>query len=226
MQRDRDQTERLLLRLAVGAPTERLWLSYSRLELAESRPRVPSFYALDVMRAITGRIPDHEALQEAAALEGSASLAWPAPADPARAIDDLEHDLAVLSELLAVEPRAKVRGHANYMLQLNDALRRSVTARWARARSTWTQHDGLVRLTSTTRPALAEQRLNARPFSLSALQKFSTCPYQFVLSAMYRLEPNDEPEPLQKLDPLTRGAIFHEIQARFFRALQAAALCP
>jgi hypothetical protein len=226
VQRDRDQTERLLLRLAVGAPTERLWLSYSRLELAESRPRVPSFYALDVMRAITGRIPDHEALQEAAALEGSASLAWPAPLDPAGAIDDLEHDLSVLAELLSVEPRAKVRGHANYMLQLNDALRRSVTTRWARARSTWSQHDGLVRLTSATRPALAEQRLNARPFSLSALQKFSTCPYQFVLSALYRLEPNDEPEPLQKLDPLTRGAIFHEIQARFFRALQASGDLP
>ena len=226
LQRDRDQNERLLLRLAAGAPTERLWLSYSRLELAESRPRVPSFYALDVMRAITGRIPDHEALQDAAALEGNASLAWPAPADPSKAIDDLEHDLAVLAELLAVESRAKVRGHANYMLQLNDALRRSVTARWARARSGWSQHDGLIRVTSATQPALAEQRLNRRPFSLSALQKFSTCPYQFVLSAMYRLEPNDEPEPLQRLDPLTRGAIFHEIQARFYRALQATSGLP
>ena len=226
VQRDRDQTERLLLRLAIGAPTERLWLSYSRLELAESRPRVPSFYALDVMRAITGRIPDHEALQEAAALEGNSSLAWPAPRDPSRAVDDLEHDLAVLADLLTVEPRASVRGHANYMLQLNDALRRSVTARWARARSTWSQHDGLVRLTSATRLALGEQRLNARPFSLSALQKFSTCPYQFVLSAIYRLEPNEEPEPLQRLDPLTRGAIFHEIQARFFRALQGSGDLP
>jgi hypothetical protein len=226
LQSDRARTERLLLRLAIGAPAERLWLSYPRMEIAESRPRVPSFYALDVMRAITGRIPDHEALQEAAALEGGASLAWPAPADPARAVDELEHDLSVLGQLLAVEPGASVRGHANYMLRLNDALRRSVSARWARGRSAWSHHDGLVRLTSATRPALAEQRLNARPYSLSALQKFSTCPYQFVLSAMYRLEPNDEPEPLQRLDPLTRGAIFHEIQARFFRALEASGDLP
>ena len=35
------RTERLLLRLAVGAATERLWLSYPRLDIAESRPRVP-----------------------------------------------------------------------------------------------------------------------------------------------------------------------------------------
>ena len=54
-------TERLLLRLAVGAATERLWLSYPRLDVAGARPRVPSFYVLDVMRAITGHIPEHEA---------------------------------------------------------------------------------------------------------------------------------------------------------------------
>ena len=68
---------------------------------------------------------------------------------------------------------------------------------------------------------LASQRLGARPYSLSALQKFATCPYQFLLSAIYRLQPNDEPEPLQRLDPLTRGALFHEVQAEFFRSMQA-----
>ena len=70
-----------------------------------------------------------------------------------------------------------------------------------------------------TSPILASQRMSARPYSLSALQKFATCPYQFLLSAIHRLEPAQEPEPLQKLDPLTRGALFHQVQAEFFRAL-------
>jgi ATP-dependent helicase/nuclease subunit B len=220
VQDDRARTERLLLRLAIGAPIERLWLSYPRMEMSESRPRVLSFYALDIVRAITGRIPDHEALKTIAAEEGGASLAWPAPETAAAAIDDLEHDLAVLRTLAAVEPRAKVRGHANYMLRLNDCLRRAVSTRWSRGRSAWSHHDGLVRVTSTTRAALDAARLGTRPYSLSALQRFATCPYQFLLSAIFRLEPNEEPEPLQRLDPLTRGAIFHEAQARFFRALQ------
>ncbi|HVL66904.1 MAG TPA: PD-(D/E)XK nuclease family protein [Vicinamibacterales bacterium] len=219
-QTQRAQAERLLLRLAVGCATERLWLSYPRIEVAESRPRVPSFYALDVMRAITGRIPNHEELQASAAEAGGASLAWPAPADPAAAIDDLEHDLSVLRELLQADGRA-VRGHAHYLLRLNAHLKRSVTARWGRSRSQWTPFDGITRLTSSTRPMLDSQRLAARPYSLSALQKFAACPYQFLLSAIYRLEPAEEPEPLQKLDPLTRGALFHEVQAEFFRALQA-----
>ena len=37
---------------------------------AETRARVPSFYALDVMRAITGRVPDHRVLASEAAEEG------------------------------------------------------------------------------------------------------------------------------------------------------------
>ena len=224
-QEDRGRAERLLLRLAVGSATERLWLSYPRVDAAESRPRVPSFYALDVMRAITGQIPNHEHLQESAAMEGGAGLAWPAPEHPATAIDDLEHDLSVLRSLLQENP-AKVRGHAHYLLRLNEYLKRSVSARWARARAQWTAFDGLTRMNSLTTPMLETQRLKARPYSLSALQKFASCPYQFLLSAIYRLEPSEEPEPLQKLDPLTRGALFHEVQAEFFRELKESGRLP
>ncbi len=196
------------------------------MEMAESRPRVLSFYALDVLRAVTGRIPDHEEVDAAAAREGGASLAWPAPVQPDTAIDDLEHDLAVLRMLMNVPTPAKVRGHANYLLRLNDNLRRSVSARWARNRSTWSPHDGLVRVTSSTQPLLAAMRVTARPYSLSALQRFASCPYQFLLSAIYRLRPNEEPAAVQRLDPLTRGAIFHEAQARFFRALESSGDLP
>ncbi|MEO7271107.1 MAG: PD-(D/E)XK nuclease family protein [Vicinamibacterales bacterium] len=226
VQKDRAGTERLLLRLAIGAATERLWLSYPRLDVAGARPRVPSFYVLDIMRAITGHIPDHETLQRQALIQGGARLEWPAPERPADAIDDVEHDLATLRELIEAPNPDQVRGHAHYLLRLNDALRRSVTQRWARARGRWMPQDGLVRVTPAVKPMLDSQRLGARPYSLSALQKFSTCPYQFLLSAIYRLQPNDEPEPLQRLDPLTRGALFHEVQAEFFRSMQALGRLP
>lgn len=226
LQEDRAKTERLLLRLAVGAAEERLWLSYPRLDVAGARPRVPSFYVLDVMRAITGRIPNHEVLQRDAATAGGAKLDWPAPERPEHAIDEVEHDLSTLRMLVNAPDRASVRGHAHYLLGLNDALRRSVTRRWVRARSRWLAQDGLVRVTPAIKPMLETQRLNARPYSVSALQKFSTCPYQFVLSAIYRFEPNDPPEPLQRLDPLMRGALFHEVQAKLFRVLRTEGLLP
>ena len=221
VQDDRAKTERLLLRLAVGAATERLWLSYPRLDVAGARPRVPSFYVLDVMRAITGRIPRHEELQREAAAAGGAKLDWPAPARSMDAIDEVEHDLAMLRTLIDTPNRPSVRGQAHYLLSLNDALRRSVTRRWVRARSRWLPQDGLVRVVPATQAMLAAQRLSARPYSVSALQKFTTCPYQFVLSAIYRFAPNDPPEPLQRLDPLTRGSLFHEVQASVLRTLKA-----
>ena len=68
------------------------------------------------------------------------------------------------------------------------------------------------------RDALAAQRLSAATYSISALQRFAACPYQFVLGAAYRLEPLDQPAPLQRLDPLTRGSIVHAMQAAFFRS--------
>ena len=71
--------ERLLLQMASGAASDRLYVSYPRIELTESRARVPSFYALDVMRAATGRVPDYEWLEARARAAGNATLAWPAP---------------------------------------------------------------------------------------------------------------------------------------------------
>jgi ATP-dependent helicase/nuclease subunit B len=223
---ERTRTERLLLRLAVGAATRRVYLSYPRLDASESRPRVPSFYMLDVMRAITGRVPSAESLGEQAAREGQALLGWPAPPDARDAIDDLEHDLATLAPLLRSADIKAVRGHAHYLLRLNECLRRSVVERWARAERRWSPADGLMRITDATRPALASARLTARAYSLSALQRYAACPYQFLLSSIYRLEPADEPVALQRMDPLTRGSLFHAVQAAFFREMARQDLLP
>src|SRR5207244_962988 len=174
-QEQRGAAERLLLKIAIGAATDRLYLSYPRMDVAETRARVPSFYALDVMRAITGRVPDHRVLAADAAGEAGASLAWPAPEDPDRAIDDLEHDLAVLKPLLDSRDPASVKGHAHYLLGLNEALRRSVISRWSRGRTSWSSSDGLIRVTPATSAAITQHRLGNRPYSLSALQRFSVC---------------------------------------------------
>ncbi|HMD34460.1 MAG TPA: PD-(D/E)XK nuclease family protein [Vicinamibacterales bacterium] len=223
---ERTEAERLLLKLAIGAATERLYLSYPRLDVAETRARVPSFYALDVMRAITGRVPDYRQLEKEAAAAAGASLAWPAPKDPDRAIDDLEHDLATLRLLLDSRDPVSVKGRAHYLLGLNDALRRSVISRWSRGKPAWSTSDGLIRVVPPLRAAIDGQRLRRRPYSLSALQRFSTCPYQFLLATIYRLEPWDEPEPLTRMDPLTRGSLFHSAQAGFYRAMQAEGALP
>jgi CRISPR/Cas system-associated exonuclease Cas4 (RecB family) len=218
-QSERADLEKLQLRLAVGAATERLYISFPTVELGEGRPRVPSLYALEVWRAMTGRVPSADELQQAAARASQATLAWPAPADRDEAIDDIEHDLSTLRALVD-EPDERARGRAQYILRLNDCLQRSVRERFMRGRKTWSHWDGITGVNERTAAILAEQRLTTRRYSLSALQKYAACPYQFLLSAVYRMRPAEDLEPLQRMDPLTRGSLFHAVQTAFYRRLQ------
>ena len=225
-QDERAANERLLLKLAAGAATTRLYLSYPRLQLSESRPRVPSFYALDVERARRGRVPDFPTLEREAYEQATARLAWPAPDDPRHAIDDTEHDLAVLGPLLRPGVTASVKGRARYLLSLNPGLRRSLLTRWARWRKPWSRYDGLCDPDEAARAAIDAHRLHARAYSVSALQRFARCPYQFFLSAVLRLEPREEAGPLERMDPLTRGRMFHAVQAEFVRELDRQGALP
>ena len=219
--------ERLNLTLAVGAASDKLFVSFPRIEINESRPRVPSFYVLDILRAIEGVIPAASSVSARAFQAGASTLAWPAPRDPAVAVDDFEHDLATMGGLLASTDPAGVKGRARYLYELSPELQRSLTSRWLRwHRKQWETADGLVRVAPDTAPALAAQRLGARPYSLTALQRFSSCPYQFLLAAVYRLAPLEAPSPLQQLDPLTRGDLFHRFQAATLRSLQKDGLLP
>src|SRR5205823_7979650 len=101
-----------------------------------------------------------------------------------------------------------------------------VISRWQREQKRWSPSGGLVRVVPGTEAALAANRLAKRPYSLSALQRFATCPYQFLLGTVYRLEPWDEPEPLVRMDPLTRGSLFHRAQAEFYREMQTKGTLP
>src|SRR5204862_1387986 len=155
-QPERAEIEKLHLRLAVGAAESRLYVSFPTVEVGEGRPRVPSLYALEVWRAMTGRVPSADELQQAAARASRATLAWPAPADRDEAIDALEHDLSTLRSLVD-EPEPRARGRAHYILQMNDCLRRSVRERFMRGKPAWTHFDGITEASAPLAPILAAQ---------------------------------------------------------------------
>jgi hypothetical protein len=225
-QTDRADAERLQLALAIGAAAERLYASFPRVELNESRPRVPSFYVLEIARAIEGRIPDARSLAGRAFEAGGSRLAWPAPPVASDAIDEFEHDLSTLGALLADRSEA-AKGRARYLYEMSPELQRSLSSRWRRWQwKKWDPADGLIQATDMTRRALQAQRPGQRPYSLTALQRFSACPYQFLIAAIYRLAPLEEPAPLQRIDPLTRGDLFHQFQAASMRRLQSEGLLP
>ncbi|RMH19519.1 MAG: PD-(D/E)XK nuclease family protein [Acidobacteria bacterium] len=218
--------ERLLLRIAAGAAAERLVISYPSLDTLQGRARVPSFYALDVLRAANGALPaDLEQLEEEAARGTASILGWPAPRQPEEAIDDAEYDLAVLEPLLR-RPAEEVVSRGRYLMEANEHLKRALRRRWRRWRPTWSGADGIVDPDRATAEALARHRLRRRSYSPTALQRYAECPYRFLLYAIHRLRPRQELVPLEQLDPLTRGGLFHRVQYRLFLRLREADLLP
>ena len=218
--------ERLQLTLAVGAASERLYVSYPRVELNESRQRVPSFYVLDIARAIEGHIPPASTLAARASEAGGADARLAGAAGASDRHRRLRTRSGDDGGVAAGIRRTASKGRARYLYELSPELQRSLSSRWLRWTRKWDPADGIVRSTDATRAALASQRLGARPYSLTALQRYSACPYQFLMAAIYRLAPLEAPAPLQKMDPLTRGDLFHQMQAAALRRLQADGLLP
>jgi ATP-dependent helicase/nuclease subunit B len=222
---DRGAAERLALSIAVGAAAKRIYLSYPRLDLQQARPRVPSFYALEVLRAAEGRLPGFNELARRAEQAAGARIGWPAPPEAAHSIDEAEYDLALLHGLLH-EPLEKAKGAARYLLAVNPALARSLRARARRWKKRWTPADGLVDPSPAALAAISAHAPSARSFSPTALQHYAACPYRFLLQAIHRLEPRKEPEALEEIDPLTRGSLIHETQFELLDGLRAAGLLP
>jgi CRISPR/Cas system-associated exonuclease Cas4 (RecB family) len=217
--------ERMLLRSAAAAASASLIVSYPRMDAAQARARVPSFYALEIVRAAEGRLPSLREFEKRAAQSAPARLDWPAPANPREAIDDAEYDLASLNASLKLRGAAAT-GSARYLMQSNESLMRSLRTRGRRWRNFWSSADGLVDPDAATLQALETQRLGQRSYSPSSLQQFAACPYRFLLHAIFQLRTREHPAPLEQMDPLTRGALFHSAQFELFRELARVDLLP
>jgi ATP-dependent helicase/nuclease subunit B len=216
--------ERLAMALAVGAAERRICFSYPRLDLDQARPRVPSFYALEALRAAEGVLPDFATLARRAETATNARLGWPAPSDVADALDDAEYDLALLEGLSA--RAGETAGAARYLVTVNPHLARALRNRYQRWSRRWTSADGLLSQSQSVQAVMAAHRLGTRSYSPTALQDYARCPYRFFLRAIHGLVPREVPEAIDELDPLQRGSLFHDAQFELFARLRHEGLLP
>lgn len=212
----RNLEEREKLCLAVAAARERFIASYPRMDAAEARARVPSFYALELPRALEGALPKLKEFEKYTREAAPARLSWPAPKTAVEAIDDAEYDLARLAG----------KTGARYLMEANAHLARSLRTRWYRWQPAWKAADGLITADAPALAALSEQRLRSRAWSASALEQFAACPYKFALHGIFRLKAREDAAALEELDPLTRGALFHEVQFELLNQLKDAGVLP
>ncbi|MDB4972559.1 MAG: ATP-dependent nuclease, subunit [Myxococcaceae bacterium] len=223
---ERVARERLLLRLAVGAARESLVLSFPRFDVAHGRPRVPSFYGLEVLQAIDGSLPAYDELTRRARPGAAARMGFPAPEQARDAIDDAEYDLAMLDRLIRA-PAAERRGSARYLLEANPHLARALrfrARRWELPR--FSPADGFVASSAAGKSLLASERPSLRAYSATALAQFAACPYKFFLHAIMRVAERAEVLPIDELDARQRGVLSHRVQRAVLSALREAGQLP
>jgi len=194
-----------LLRIAGACASERLSLSFSRLDLLTGRERVPSFFAFEAWRAAGGPELEVRQFEARARVATTASIGWPAPQNPQDAIDDAEFDLATL------KPRTE--GCGLYLKKLPGRAVESLRTRWMRwDPKRWRSADGLI-VDEIGSDAMTRYGLKQRAWSPSLLEQYARCPYRFALRGIFGLREQERPGALQSMDPATRGMIYHEVQA-------------
>ena len=216
----RSLEQRGSLAIAVGAAEERFFASFPRGDAALGRSRVASLYALEIARVIMGEVPDLARLEEQTKTASGARLAWPAPTDPRRALDDLEYELALAKDVER-RPEGEARGRLRFLLGRHKTLDRALRFRFWRHREGVFAADGLVAPSPAMRERFAKHGLRERAHGPSSLEAYATCPYRFYLRSIMRLDAREEVTPVERLEPMTRGGLYHLCQAEVAKRLSA-----
>ena len=214
--------ERLLFVLTVMAAQERILLTYPRMELLTGRERVPSFFLLRLMEAVTGRLATFSNFNEWD-VQSRVPLSRLFPAESEDALDVLEYDLLQAHRVVAGSSGSSL----NYLPALSpffDSALVAEAARWGEKQ--FTNYDGMLEdLWSRT-------HLNRRfgdsrtSFSPTGLECYSRCPFRFFIENLLRVCPLEEPDLFARLSPQDRGSLVHRILFLFLERLNRDALLP
>lgn len=199
---DRLVEARRLFHRAVSQASERLILSYPRVDARSGRERLPSLFFAAAAATLAGR-PVAGAELDRMVVED----------DPLRipleeAVDAGERD------------RFRVRRDdtaATAIAAGSPFFQKSRLASQARWSGRLTRYDGLV-LDEDGALAAQLDPLQARhPVSASRLATYARCGFLYLLQNVLRLQPAPEPEERRRIDPLERGDLFHRVAEAFLR---------
>jgi len=199
---DRLVEARRLFHRAVSQATERLVLSYPRVDARSGRERLPSLFFAAAAATLAGRPVAGAELDQMVTEDDPLQL----PLE--NAVDAGERD------------RFRMRrddGAATAIAAGSPFFQKSLLASKARWSGRLTRYDGLV-LEEDSELGQKLDPLHARhPVSASRLAVYARCGFQYLLQNVLRLQPAPEPEERRRIDPLERGDLFHRVAEAFLR---------
>ena len=210
----RSDEEMLTFAMAVQAARQRLQISFPRSEAGSTRSYLPSHFFRAAASALAGK--NIEA-GEVDTLDPALFTRVPAgsflPPEDTIALDDHEYDRILLEQ----DPQLGLAVVSDY----RPGIKRGREAdRARRASRDFTEFDGSIDRNLARHITGAAGR-GDRAISPSRLETFATCPFRFFLKYVLRLEKVEEPEALERIDPLNRGSLIHEILETFLQELSS-----
>src|SRR5713101_5037248 len=214
------EAERVLFTLTTWSASERLVLTYPRLNQVSGHSQVPSFYLLRVIEALSGQPASFTDLEDWCVRAPLAPL-YAGP--PSKAMDTLEFHLASVDQALAEGDPAPL-GYLPVVAPFFSRALHAAHQRWDAPRLT--AFDGVIE-DESVRAVLHRHLFPAgMVLSTSALETYARCPFRYFLSAVLGLTPQEDPERVLTLQPRDRGALLHDILYDFFTRLRAAGRLP
>ncbi len=196
--------EKMLFALAVSAAAECVTLTFSRLDVAAARDRIPSHFLARLAEALTGERYDHESLERAPGF--SRVSMFPGGAGDQQYLDLDDYDLRAIAGLVeAGKPE-----RALYLAAVSEQFKRGVeaeTARWQEKH--FTQFDGIV-------SQAAHRTIAGDVVSPTRIERFAACPFAYFLQRVLNIQPLEEPERMERIAPLDRGALIHRAFCRAY----------
>ena len=200
----RPAEERMLFALALGAGAEHAAFTFSRLDVATARERVPSHFLVRLAEAITGEVCSYATLESVPFFDREPM--FPAAGSDRPALDLDDFDLRTIAWLTATKEKAK---QAFFLKEVSEQFARGVDveiARWQE--KTFTKFDGIVR-------SAAHKTIAGEPMSPTRIESYAGCPFAYFVGRVLGLDVIEEPEEIERISPLDRGSLLHRI---FFTA--------
>lgn len=209
----RQSEEQLLFALAVDSARERLVLSFPEKDDGRN-VKLPSRFLLEICRVVIGRPVSTEDLTSLPFFEDTTDMNSPNPLFRQRLTDPNSFFLEWVRhnvELLQCKS-------ALYSLYYGRSERfdRVIQAFRARNRGDlFTEWDGVIPSADTDlEPQHAE-------YSVARLEKYATCPFQYLVHYVLKAKPTEEPEILLQLPPQDVGSFIHRVLQKFFTDAKA-----
>ncbi len=210
---ERLKEDRLLFRLAAGAASRLLLLSYSRVDPSSGAERLPSEFIMDASTALTGercdlgslgRLPFHRRVPLAALFPEDGSF-----------IDGAEYNLMAADMAVGGDTAA-----LKYLEDGDTFFKKALEGerrRWDEFRLT--PHDGAMESPA----ALGELRGRfAGPrgaVSPTSIETYCDCPFLYFMRYILKIEAVEDPEEILAIPPRDLGSLAHAILERSLGAI-------